>query len=322
MRDRLLELKAGQPAVRVQSGLGSATSPEEANGTAAQKKSSKAVKNEQQKMDEMFKEAQKIRIWIEEIEEDTKAVKRLHAVVLHSPRTDQATKDRLEETMGKIRATSVKAKNGIKFFAVPSPVISGIALEKQIDGKVSHLLKRMMAIQHSTLSKRYQTAMLDYHNTLVSYKQRCETHIKTQLRIVGTQVGTNEELETLLDKEDTQVFVGNYMKETQEARQALLDAKCRHKELQQVEKSITELNELFIDVATLIQSQGEIVDQIEYNVEHGVNFVSDGTDEVGKANRYKQKARKKKYLLIMCLITVILIIILLIVVKVWLNSLF
>lgn len=310
MRDRLLELKAGQPAVRVQSGLGSATSPEEANGTAAQKKSSKAVKNEQQKMDEMFKEAQKIRIWIEEIEEDTKAVKRLHAVVLHSPRTDQATKDRLEETMGKIRATSVKAKNGIK------------SLEKQIDGKVSHLLKRMMAIQHSTLSKRYQTAMLDYHNTLVSYKQRCETHIKTQLRIVGTQVGTNEELETLLDKEDTQVFVGNYMKETQEARQALLDAKCRHKELQQVEKSITELNELFIDVATLIQSQGEIVDQIEYNVEHGVNFVSDGTDEVGKANRYKQKARKKKYLLIMCLITVILIIILLIVVKVWLNSLF
>lgn len=310
MRDRLLELKAGQPAVRVQSGLGSATSPEEANGTAAQKKSSKAVKNEQQKMDEMFKEAQKIRILIEEIEEDTKAVKRLHAVVLHSPRTDQATKDRLEETMGKIRATSVKAKNGIK------------SLEKQIDGKVSHLLKRMMAIQHSTLSKRYQTAMLDYQNTLVSYKQRCETHIKTQLRIVGTQVGTYEELETLLDKEDTQVFVGNYMKETQEARQALLDAKCRHKELQQVEKSITELNELFIDVATLIQSQGEIVDQIEYNVEHGVNFVSDGTDEVGKANRYKQKARKKKYLLITCLITVILIIILLIVVKVWLNSLF
>lgn len=33
--------------------------------------------------------AQKVRIWIEEIEEDTKVVKRLHAVVLHSPRTDQ-----------------------------------------------------------------------------------------------------------------------------------------------------------------------------------------------------------------------------------------
>lgn len=45
------------------------------------------------------------------------------------------------------------------------------------------------------------------------------------------------------------------MKETQEARQALLDAKCRHKELQNLEKSIIELNELFIDVASLVQTQ-------------------------------------------------------------------
>lgn len=35
-----------------------------------------------------------------------------------------------------------------------------------------------------------------------------------------------------------------------------------------------------------------MVNQIEYNVEHGVNFVTDGAKETEQANEYRQKSRK------------------------------
>uniref|UniRef100_A0A1B6CDC8 t-SNARE coiled-coil homology domain-containing protein n=1 Tax=Clastoptera arizonana TaxID=38151 RepID=A0A1B6CDC8_9HEMI len=274
-------------------------------------------------MEEMFKEAKQIREWLESIEEDTKTIKRLHTLALHSARTDDETQNKMMDTMVRIKTVSLRAKSGLK------------SLEKQMGSKMSHVMTRMLSVQHSTLSKRYQSAITAYQAELVNYKERCESLIKTQLQIVllsvkqrnigsvlvGAKYATDEEMEALLDQENTQVFVNNYIRETTEAKQALQMARLRHNEIIGLEKSILELKELFVDMAMLVQSQGEVIDRIEYNVKQGVNFVTDGNQDLGKGKRYRIKARKKKLWLIMCLVTILLVLILLAVIKMMLDKL-
>uniref|UniRef100_A0A1B6BY23 t-SNARE coiled-coil homology domain-containing protein n=2 Tax=Clastoptera arizonana TaxID=38151 RepID=A0A1B6BY23_9HEMI len=312
-KDRLLELKSGQPHAQIRNGLnnGANTSNEVTNAEndEQKKKSEKKIKKEQQKMEEMFKEAKQIREWLESIEEDTKTIKRLHTLALHSARTDDETQNKMMDTMVRIKTVSLRAKSGLK------------SLEKQMGSKMSHVMTRMLSVQHSTLSKRYQSAITAYQAELVNYKERCESLIKTQLQIVGAKYATDEEMEALLDQENTQVFVNNYIRETTEAKQALQMARLRHNEIIGLEKSILELKELFVDMAMLVQSQGEVIDRIEYNVKQGVNFVTDGNQDLGKGKRYRIKARKKKLWLIMCLVTILLVLILLAVIKMMLDKL-
>ena len=71
-----------------------------------------------------------------------------------------------------------------------------------------------------------------------------------------------------------------------------------------LERSITELHQLFVDMAVLVESQGELLNQIEHNVEQAVGFVASGVDELNSASDY-QKASRKKMMIICCIIVVI-----------------
>lgn len=46
----------------------------------------------------------------------------------------------------------------------------------------------------------------------------------------------------------------------------------RHKDITRLETSIAELAQLFTDMAVLVESQGELLDQIEYTVSQSVNY--------------------------------------------------
>ena len=54
-----------------------------------------------------------------------------------------------------------------------------------------------------------------------------------------------------------------------------------------------ELNQLFSDLAVLVNEQGELMDQILSNVQTSVQYVEKGRDELQKAKKYGKKSRKK-----------------------------
>lgn len=51
------------------------------------------------------------------------------------------------------------------------------------------------------------------------------------------------------------LLVSQYVQETQATKLALQDARLRHKEMLELEKSIKELHELFTDIATMVHTQ-------------------------------------------------------------------
>ena len=61
-------------------------------------------------------------------------------------------------------------------------------------------------------------------------------------------------------------------------------------------------------MSVLVESQGELLDQIEYTVGQSVNYTGKAVEELRTATKYQKKVRKK-----MCCVIVILIIILIII---------
>ncbi|ENN79159.1 hypothetical protein YQE_04345, partial [Dendroctonus ponderosae] len=80
--------------------------------------------------------------------------------------------------------------------------------------------------------------------------------------------------------------------ETQQAKQTLADIEARHADIIKLENSIRELHDMFMDMAMLVENQGEMIDRIEFHVEHAVDYVQTATQDTKKALRYQSRARR------------------------------
>ncbi|XP_045762521.1 syntaxin-16 [Maniola jurtina] len=88
----------------------------------------------------------------------------------------------------------------------------------------------------------------------------------------------------------------------------------REEEVNKIVKSIVDLNDIFKDLAQMVNEQGTVLDRIDYNVEQTQVQVHEGYKQLQKAERY-QRQNRKMHCIMMLAVTVIVLVILLIVVK-------
>ncbi|AJU08625.1 BMC_2a_G0049620.mRNA.1.CDS.1 [Saccharomyces cerevisiae] len=82
----------------------------------------------------------------------------------------------------------------------------------------------------------------------------------------------------------------------------------RDQEISNIERGITELNEVFKDLGSVVQQQGVLVDNIEANIYTTSNNTQLASDELRKAMRYqKRTSRWRVYLLIVLLVMLLFI---------------
>ncbi|XP_039292787.1 syntaxin isoform X4 [Nilaparvata lugens] len=273
-------------------------------------------RKENKELDNVYKKVQQIKDLIQKIEDETIELRRIQDSSLKTviATKSEEHKTRLDASMLTIRGASKEARRAIQELQA---IQDGGAGTKMAAGP---LTKRVLGTQLPMINRQYLNAMQQYQDALVAYKDKTETMIKKQLTIVVESVIgrrpplvpvaanhklTNEELEELFDKQDTSVFVENYIQKTMEARQNLQDIRDRHQELMNLEKSIIELHEMFGDVAILVENQGEMIDRVESYVGNGVELVKKGQIELTEAERSQKRARKKKMMLIICLLSVL-----------------
>ena len=64
-----------------------------------------------------------------------------------------------------------------------------------------------------------------------------------------------------------------------------------------------------MDMAVLVEAQGEMIDQIEYNVSQSVAYTKDAVINLRKANSLQKKSRKKICCLMICLLVIIILLV-------------
>uniref|UniRef100_A0A8D0G4H9 Syntaxin-1A n=1 Tax=Sphenodon punctatus TaxID=8508 RepID=A0A8D0G4H9_SPHPU len=158
---------------------------------------------------------------------------------------------------------------------------------------------RIRKTQHSTFSRKFVEVMSEYNATQSDYRERCKGRIQRQLEITG-RTTTSEELEDMLESGNPAIFSSGIIMDSNITKQALSEIETRHSEIIKLENSIRELHDMFMDMAMLVESQGEMIDRIEYNVEHAVDYVERAVSDTKKAVKYQSKARRKKIMIIIC----------------------
>uniref|UniRef100_A0AAR2JGE1 Syntaxin-1B n=1 Tax=Pygocentrus nattereri TaxID=42514 RepID=A0AAR2JGE1_PYGNA len=242
-------------------------------------------------MDEFFEQVEEIRGCIEKLSEDVEQVKKQHSAILAAPNPDEKTKQELEDLTADIKKTANKVRLKLK------AIEQSIEQEEVMNRSSADL--RIRKTQHSTLSRKFVEVMTEYNTTQSKYRDRCKDRIQRQLEITG-RTTTNEELEDMLESGKLAVFTDDIKMDSQMTKQALNEIETRHHEIIKLENSIRELHDMFLDMAMLVESQGEMIDRIEYNVEHSVDYVERAVSDTKKAVKYQSQARKKKIMIIIC----------------------
>ncbi|XP_063531596.1 syntaxin-1A isoform X1 [Cydia strobilella] len=226
---------------------------------------------------------EEIREMIDKIQANVEEVKKKHSAILSAPQSDEKTKNELEDLMADIKKTANKVRGKLKH------IEQNIEQEEHSNKSSADL--RIRKTQHSTLSRKFVEVMTEYNRTQTDYRDRCKNRILRQLEITGRNT-TDEELETMLEQDNPAVFTQGIIMETQQAKQTLADIEARHADIIKLETSIRELHDMFMDMAMLVESQGEMIDRIEYHVEHAVDYVQTATQDTKKALKYQSKARR------------------------------
>lgn len=176
------------------------------------------------------------------------------------------------------------------------------------DGRYVSINTRMQRTQHGVLSKEF-VELMGHCNTIQSqYRDRNVERIQRQLKITGSNV-TDEELDTMLESGQTDVFAQNILNDAKATRQALNEMESRHDEILKLERSIKDLHDMFQYLAMEVEAQGEMVNSIENNVKQSSNYVEKARENTTQAVEYQQKARKKKVWIAICCAILLLILI-------------
>ncbi|XP_024020621.1 syntaxin-112 isoform X1 [Morus notabilis] len=71
--------------------------------------------------------------------------------------------------------------------------------------------------------------------------------------------------------------------------EAEMGNKARHENVLDIQRSLDKLHQVFLDMAVLVEAQGEKIDNIEENVMNAGDFINGGTNSLYYANQMKKK---------------------------------
>ncbi|KAM6451442.1 syntaxin-4 isoform 1-T1 [Liasis olivaceus] len=251
--------------------------------------------------DEFFEMTHGIREALKKLGNEVKELEKKQTTVLATPIPEESMKQDLQKLREEIKELAKDIRARLKKIEPK---------KEEEDENRNSFNNRMKRNQHGILSQQFLDLINKCNSIQSEYRDRNLERIKRHLHITGSTVVSDEELDDMLESGQTEVFISNLMKDTQVTKQALNDIETRHSEILKLERSIQELHDMFMFLATEVELQGEMINRIEKNILDSGDYVKKGQEHLHTAQENQKKARKKKVMIGICLsITAIIIII-------------
>uniref|UniRef100_A0A0K0F0J0 Syntaxin-4 (inferred by orthology to a human protein) n=1 Tax=Strongyloides venezuelensis TaxID=75913 RepID=A0A0K0F0J0_STRVS len=249
-----------------------------------------------------FETINEINLSIDQLQERVEAVKKKQNDILLQTVVQSTEKNQLEEIINDI-------KNNIKVLRTRVKRIEADIRSEELNGTMQTRTGADLKIKKNQcefINRRLREVLFLFNDSQVEYRSRVSKRVKRQLDMAGEHL-TENEVNNMLESHSEKIFYKSINPISLAGRMALEDAEARHKEILNLENSIAELNEIFIDMHDLVKSQSFMVDNIASNIEAAVDYTDEGRVNVIQAVRHKKAALKKK-IFVISIITLILII--------------
>ncbi|CAI4225685.1 unnamed protein product [Auanema sp. JU1783] len=172
---------------------------------------------------------------------------------------------------------------------------------------------RIKKSQMITLKKRLSQVVTKYHSDQMEYQEKLKKITLHTLEIKGFKDVTEDVVMAAIESGDLSGLTKGLVLGEAGKKALYEEVKTRRDELRKLEDSVRELHDLFHDLCLLVQSQGDMIDNIEANVEAAGEYANKAKANVIGARELRRKANKMK--IFMCCGLTILVIILFIVLQ-------
>ncbi|XP_033223422.1 syntaxin-1A-like isoform X2 [Belonocnema kinseyi] len=279
------------------------------------------------KLNQVLEDAGEIRDLIQLLVENIAKVKEMQNNVL--THTDKSIQVELDNRIFTISQTAKRVQGKLTEMGKQTTKIDDLTVESAAEGPAH---ERVKILQYTTMLKLYSETIQDYNESLLRYHEKCTSLLHQQRLLTRRQI-TSAELDEMIDAQETSLFVDNILADIQLTKQQLSDIQTRHSEVKKLEKSITEIRDVFLNIGFLIQEQvilfslisylhkkkvkmiidfkfkGEQINCVEYFAGKTVDNIDSGGQDLKIAKRKSKRLRKRKIQLAVILAVIFLILI-------------
>lgn len=163
----------------------------------------------------------------------------------------------------------------------------------------------------NTLTRKFIDEMKAYQAAQQKYKTDIKKKVTRQVQIVKPDA-TDEEIDAVMRSEGGRdalyqetILAGGV---NDQIKTSYAKVAGKYQDVLALEQSIAELHQMFLDFALLTEQQGELLDQIEFQVKQAADYVEDANVDVYESIEYQRKIRKKQCwimaIVVVCIVVV------------------
>jgi len=200
--------------------------------------------------------------------------------------------DLCEQTRGIVKDSTedIKASNAYSFFSYGGvrPSSPSLLLQSKLQRDFQDAIKAFQVIQKSGIRKE---------KVALAYAKQQGNEASGMDFQMQDQPGSSQQLM------QTQVQTQKINQEELEFQESLIAE--REAEIREIEQGVQELNEIFRDLSHMVQEQGGMIDNIEYNIGHLSTNVQGADRELLQAHDYQRRSGHRTLCLMMILALVV-----------------
>ncbi|KAG5556308.1 hypothetical protein RHGRI_006796 [Rhododendron griersonianum] len=173
------------------------------------------------------------------------------------------------------------------------------------------------------LKKKFKDKMSEFQTLRESihqeYREVVERRVYTanhfsflvaMMSVTGTRAD-EETIDHLIETGDSEQIFQKAIREQGRGQimDTLAEIQERHDAVREVERKLLELQQIFMDMAVLVDAQGDLLDNIESQVSSAVDHVQSGNTALQKAKKLQRNSRKWMCIAILILLIIIAIVV-------------
>ncbi|KAL6585573.1 hypothetical protein OROMI_002217 [Orobanche minor] len=159
------------------------------------------------------------------------------------------------------------------------------------------------------LKKKFKDRMSDFQalreNIHQEYREVVERRVFT---VTGTKAD-EKTIDTLIETGDSEQIFQNAIRGRGQVMETLAEIQERHDAVRDLEKKLLDLQQIFMDMAVLVDAQGDMLDNIQSHVSSAVDHVQTGNTALQKAKSLQRNSRKWMCFAIIFLLVIVAIIV-------------
>ncbi|KAK8664776.1 hypothetical protein V6N13_084552 [Hibiscus sabdariffa] len=264
---------------------------------------------ETENLDEFFEE-------VENVKEDMKAVEKLYKALqddnkecktAHSAKTVKQLRSRMDADVKQVlkRVKLIKGKlEGLERSNAVSRHTPGCGPGSSMDRTRTSVV--------GGLGKKLKNMMDDFQALRALMQAEYKETVERRYFTITGEKPDEETIENLISSGESESFLQRAIQE--QGRGQIMDTiseiQERHDAVKEIEKNLIELHQIFLDMAALVESQGQQLNDIERNVAQASSFVRRGTEQLEEAREEQKSSRKWMCMAIMAAIVLVIIILL------------